>query len=166
MPLGICGERNALARRSVGIARQHDVGLGVRTQDADRLSVRRVPECGDRVRREAGQLAAGRAIQRLEPQVVRAVIANGIYDALAVRTELWRARNARIGIEHALRRLRSRIQRHQSDLVCDVSRTARREERQQLAIGCDGESIIEVAGGKAVPGTISGDPPSMLTRLS
>ena len=66
---------------------EHHVGRGIATYQCQALAVQRPLVGADFEGIEVGQLVARAAVQRLEPQIVHALLADGIHDAFAVRGE-------------------------------------------------------------------------------
>ena len=72
--------------------------------DPQGLSFRREAIASDAVGREVCELVAGRAIQRLQPQVVDAIFIHGIDDCLSIRSEFRMIRNPWISVQEASHR--------------------------------------------------------------
>src|SRR5208282_1938033 len=113
---------DSLERARSGIAQEDDVGFHPVLDQKNRLAIRRVAETCDVLGSEIGNLAPARGraggIERLHPQIVHAVLADRVYQRLALRSELRPSGNPRVGIENALRWLPGRrFQIHQQDFV-------------------------------------------------
>src|SRR5277367_6154200 len=75
---------------------QNHVRLRFQTQDAQTLSIRRPVEFFNLLRMKLSNLVAGRAIERLEPNVIRPVLADDIGHGLPIGSELRRPPKMRI----------------------------------------------------------------------
>src|ERR1700676_1333776 len=102
---------SASLRRRSCIVQEHDVGFDVGAHDAQGLAVERELKVLDRIRRKIRDLAAGGAIEWVEPEVVRGVCADGIHDGFPVGRELQKTVNTWIGIKEMHLRLGSGLER-------------------------------------------------------
>ena len=68
----------------LGFLQKDDVGIGVATQDAETLAIRRPVKREDLLRIKFGDLAAGRTVNWLNPDVVHTILANAICDCLSI----------------------------------------------------------------------------------
>ena len=96
---------------------EYDVGFGVLPEYAEGLAVGRELEEADRVGLKVCDLATAGTIERLEPQVVHTVFANGIYNSVPSRRESWILGDSRIRVEQLHRRLWPCIERNQNDFI-------------------------------------------------
>ena len=91
------GQLASSLRRSC-IAQQHDVGLDVRAHNSEGLAVGRKQMVLDRVALKIRDLAAGRAIKRLQPQVVCALLVDNVDQPFSVRCKFRGLRKTGVGI--------------------------------------------------------------------
>lgn len=83
----------------LGFLQKDDVGVGVSAQDTEILSIRGPVKRKNLLRGEICDLAASRTVNWLNPNVIHAILANGVGYALAIEGELRASGDVRIGIE-------------------------------------------------------------------
>lgn len=111
----LCGSKSAPG--DAGILEEHYVGFGVRTQNAKGLAVGRELKHLNCVGLEIRDLASAGAVQRLEPEIFDAILANGINDGAPVGCELWTTRNSGVRLKRLYRGFWARIERDEHNLL-------------------------------------------------
>src|SRR6202022_4529965 len=93
---------------------------------------------------EIRDLAAGRAVGRLQPQVTHAILGDGVHQSFSVRRISRAIRNRGIRIEQTNMWLRSGVKGDCGDHLAETCVTELDEESHGLAIGSD-IRVVQVA---------------------
>ncbi len=110
-------------RRGGGVTQEYNVVFAVRADHAEGLAVGRPMICPDQFGGEIGDLVASGAIERLEPEILDAVLANDINQGLPVRSEGQTTAQAGIRIEKLGLRLRAGVEWHEIYFLHTYTRT-------------------------------------------
>src|SRR5271155_3685854 len=112
---GTPSEKAALL--GAGVVQQDYVVFVAGGEHADGLGVGRPVKRANAVGLQIRKLMAGRSVERLQPQVLDAVLADRIDESLAVGSKAWSViGNAQIWLKEPRLRLRAGIERHQDYL--------------------------------------------------
>lgn len=76
--------RKSASRSLIGVADEHHVGFAVAADDGELFAIEGEVEVADEFGFEIGELLAGRAVERLQPEIVGIPITDGIDNALSV----------------------------------------------------------------------------------
>ena len=113
--------------RGGGIAEEHYVGIGAAAKDGEGFAVGGPGEAAAAlVGGEFGDVVAGAAFDRLDPDVVNSVFADGVSEEFAVGGEVHAAGNVRIGRDHLVRALGSRIEADERNFLVTSAGDAHR----------------------------------------
>src|SRR5579863_1733221 len=120
----------------LSITEEDDVAVGVATNHAELFAIERPVEIEDLQGIEIGDLTAGGAIERLEPEIVGVLARSGVHDGAAIRCELNAVNESGVGLFE--RQQLSGFPRgniHDGDTVVAGSAFSEGDERSLSAVG-------------------------------